>query len=407
MPSEAPSEALFRCEFTMTVPAPTAPAPPPPATGAAVAAPPVNASAPLANATVALDDEVPRAAVAACGAAFALDAYGPQALRPEAPGTLDDLADGALALLPDHGVLALTGDDRVRFLHSMSTNDVERQPSGQARWHGLCTAKGRLVATLLGWREPDALMLMLPRVHAETVRKRLAMYVLRAKVRVEQRSDACAVLGLAGARAAAALGALGLPAPGPLEVAGATLPDGAAATVVGLPPIELDGRPSPLLRSLLVVPAASLAALWPALAARLRPLGSDLWRWTEVRGRVVRVVPATSETFVPQMIDFDLAGGVSFDKGCYPGQEVVARAHYLGKVKRHLQLAHVEGGEPAPATGILDASGQAVGAVAMAAPAPGGGADLLIEVQDAALAAAQPLRVDGRPLALEASAAGA
>jgi folate-binding protein YgfZ len=359
----------------------------------------------LAASPTLADDSAARAAVESTAARFATDAYGPQAVRDEAAPPFETLARGAVALLPDHGLLALTGDDRVRFLHSMTTNDVEHQPASKARWHGLCTPKGRLLATMLAWRDPSAIWLLLPRPQAEPIRKRLSMYVLRAKVRVEDRSDACVVLGACGERAVSALESLGLPAPAAFEVAQAA-PGGDASiptTVVGLPAIgSAAAADSTLLaRWLVVMPASSLAEAWPALAERLNPVGSAAWRWTDVRSGVARIVPPTVEQFVPQMINFDTVGGVSFDKGCYPGQEIVARSHYLGKVKRRVFLAHVDGPEPAPGAEAFAGAAEPVGRVVLAASAPGGGTDLLVEAQAAAVAQAGTLQVDGRALRIE------
>ncbi|MCO5107584.1 MAG: folate-binding protein [Burkholderiaceae bacterium] len=349
------------------------------------------------------DDSAARASVEASGARFALDAYGPQAVRDEPP--FEALESGAVALLPDHGLLALTGEERVRFLHSMTTNDVEHQPASQARWHGLCTPKGRLLATMLAWRDPQAIWLLLPRLQAEPVRKRLSMYVLRAKVRIEDRSDAHSVLGVCGERALGALASLGLPAPAAFEVAHASpgTDPSAQAVVIGLAEVGRGaaGDAAALRRWLVVVPAGSLPAVWSSLAARLQPVGSAAWRWTDVRSGVARVVPATVEQFVPQMINFDAVGGVSFDKGCYPGQEIVARSHYLGKVKRRVFLAHLDGPEPAPGTEVVAQAADPVGIVAFAAPAPGGGTDLLVELQAAAATGTSALRIGDRPLRIE------
>jgi folate-binding protein YgfZ len=362
-----------------------------------------------------LDDTALRAAIEGCGARFVIDDYGPQAQRESPVVSFERLSSGALALLPDHGLIELTGEERVRFLQALTTNDIERQPAAQARWHGLCTPKGRLLATMLAWREESAIRLLLPRPLAEAVRKRLSMYVLRARVRVDDRSDAHAVLGLCGAPAGELLASLGLPAAAPYELASIrTEPgDADAATVIGLPAIgdpaadtlpetttsaPAESRSVQLPRWLLIVPAASLPTLWPRLAQRLAPIDSAAWRWTDVRSGIARVVPATVEQFVPQMIDFDSVGGVSFDKGCYPGQEIVARSHYLGKVKRRLFLGHLAGPPPAPGAAVADANGEPIGAVVLAAPAPGGGTDLLLEAQAAALAEVAQPRIDGHSL---------
>ena len=360
----------------------------------------------LAASPLVSDDSAARAAVEACAARFATDAYGPQAVCDDSRFAFEGLLSGSVALLPDQGLLALTGDERVRFLQSLTTNDVERQPEAQARWHGLCTPKGRLVATMLAWREPSEIRLLLPQPQAAPVRKRLSMYVLRAKVRVEDCSDAFAVIGLCGERAAGALAGLGLPAPAAMAVARAPIdaaPE-ATATVIGLPAVGggTPGERVPLQRWMLVVPAAALASLWASLVASLQPIGSAAWRWTDVRSGIARIVPLTSEQFVPQMINFDTVGGVSFDKGCYPGQEVVARSHYLGKVKRRVFLAHLAGPEPAPGTEVFAGAPEPVGLVVTAAPAPGGGTDLLLEARAAAAAQADALRIDGRPLRIDA-----
>lgn len=350
--------------------------------------------------------------LAACGAEGYEDDYGPQARFGAAdaaagtPASLERLAAGAVAPLPDHGLLAVHGEDATRFLHSQTTNDIERQPLSQARWHGYCTPKGRLLATLLVWRDGSEYRATLSRPLAEAVRKRLAMFVLRAKVRLEDRSDAAAVLGLCGRQAPAALAALGLPVPAPLEVAHRRVEGeqgGAGATIsaIGLPPIAAGPDASPLARWLAVMPVESLPAAWARLLEHLRPVDSAAWRWTDVRSGIPRVVPATVEQFVPQMIDFDTVGGVSFDKGCYPGQEIVARAHYLGKVKRRLFLGHAAGTPPPPGAEVRAGSGEPVGMVVLAAPAPGGGADFLFEAQAAGAQAAADLRTGERSILLQ------
>ncbi len=360
-----------------------------------------------------------RAVLAACGAELERDDYGPQArfadpaARAGTVTSLERLAEGAVTLLPDLGVLAVTGEEATRFLHAQTTNDVARQPAQAARWHGLCTPKGRLLATLLGWSDGAAWHLALSRPLAEAIRKRLTMFVLRAKVRVEDRSDACIVLGLSGTRVQSALASLGLAVPGVLEVAhgvadqaaaGKARPAGSegALTVIGLPAIAASGAADApqIARWLLVSSVDALPGWWARLSDRLQTVDSTSWRWTEIRSGVARIVPGTVEQFVPQMIDFDSIGGVSFDKGCYPGQEIVARSHYLGKVKRRLFLAHLPASEPAPGSDVLNEAGEPAGKVVLAAPSPRGGTDLLLEAHTE-MARSVQLQIDGRALALE------
>lgn len=359
----------------------------------------------------------------ACGASLVVDAYGPQVVFARR-ASLAELQAGAVAPLPDWGLLRLEGIDAVKFLHSQTTNDVAKQPPGEARWHGYCTAKGRLLASMLGWRDETAIRLLLPRPLAAPMRKRLSMFVLRAKVALTDDSDGSAVLGLSGAAAPAALATLGLAVPGPMQVAVA-----GELTVIGLPPCPVSAaseaagsaaqaptglaqtpaQAAALPRWWLIAPIERLPALWSELAGRLAPVDSEAWRWMDIRCGLPRVLPATSEQFVPQMINLDAIGGVSFNKGCYPGQEIVARSHYLGKLKRRAFIGWLPGDAvgasadalPAPGSDVLDAAGAPVGVVVSAAAAPAGGVELLFEAQIAATQGeAGPLQAGGRPLQL-------
>lgn len=343
-----------------------------------------------------------------CGIALHDDPYGTQTRvgTDGAPANAAPLAEGAIAWLAGRSVLRLSGGDASRFLHSQTTNDVLEQPAGIARWHGYCSPKGRLLATMLVWRDGETIRLLLPDSVAEPIRGRLTMFVLRSKVSIANESDAFVVFGLAGAAAPAALGRAGLRAPAPPEV---VVQDGSPLTAIGLPALParaLDGANDGIGRWLLVVPLDSAETVWTTLREALLPVDSAAWRWTEVRSGIAPIVPATSEQFVPQMLNLeaDAIGAVSFTKGCYPGQEVVARSHYLGKTKRRTFLARIAAGsedaparEPPPGSDVVDGSGRAVGLVVSAAPSPDGAIDVLFEAQVAA-AQAGAIAVDGQAL---------
>lgn len=327
----------------------------------------------------------------ALGAALEADAWGLQARFP-APDAAR-IAAGFAAPLTDLGLLSVTGAEARAFLHTQLTNDVEHLAQGEARWYGYCTAKGRLLSTFLGWPEDDGLALTVARPMAEALRKRLTMFVLRTKARVADVSEARLLFGLGGDAAAAALATLGfgrMPAPMACEQA-------ADLSLIGLPEVRLADQALP--RWLLRVPAARAAEVWQALSAALAPASSELWRWTEVCAGVPRIVAATSEQFVPQMLNLDVSGGVSFTKGCYPGQEVVARTHYLGKQRRRMFLGRLNGSPPEPGSDVLGPAGEPVGRVVLAASAPEGGTALLFEAQIAAVANG-PLSAAGAPIAL-------
>ncbi len=311
------------------------------------------------------------------GAQPAVDPYGMQAQFP--PAATQALAEGFATPLPDFGLLCVDGDEAGKFLHSQLTNDVEHLPQGEARWYGYCSPKGRLLSTFVGWRDDRAVWLALARPLAEAIRKRLSMFVLRAKAKVVDRSDTTVFFGLGGAGAAAKLAALGVAAPGAMAVA-----SNDSLACVGLPAVTVAARECP--RWLLAVPEERAEAVWAELHVGLTAASSTFWRWTEVQAGVPRLVPGTSEQFVPQMLNFELVGGVNFKKGCYPGQEIVARSQYLGKLKRRMFLAHLDGAEPLPGSDVVtETGGQPCGQVVLAAPAPQGGVDLLFESQIAAV----------------------
>ncbi len=216
--------------------------------------------------------------------------------------------------LSHNALIGVSGDDAAAFLHGQLTNDVQALAVGGAQWNGWCSPKGRLLATFLLMRRADGYLLLIPAEIAAPIAKRLGMFVLRSKVKIEDASTRLGRIGIVG--------------------------DGAAALV---------------------------ARHWGAAPA---PMAS--------------IVAATQEAFVPQMANFDLVGGVSFTKGCYPGQEIVARTQYRGTLKRRMALAHVDGTErPAPGESVFsEAFGeQAAGIIVNAAPATEGGFDSLVVAQ--------------------------
>ncbi|MCK9382515.1 MAG: folate-binding protein [Sulfuritalea sp.] len=284
-----------------------------------------------------------------------------------------------VAPLIDMGLIRASGVDAAGFLHNLLTNDIKGITPDGARFAGFCTAKGRLLALLLIWREGDDFLLMLPRDILPMILKKLSMYVLRSKVKL---TDATAELALIGYSVPAAAS----PAPTLGEAAAALVRFGVAA-VDGGQAIRLDET-----RWLLALDAATAASRWQQLAAAARPVGLAAWQWLEIAAGQPRVVAATQEAFVPQMLNMELpaVAGVSFSKGCYPGQEIVARTQYLGKVKRRtyrarLATAVVPGAHIyAPETGD-----QHCGAVVSVAPSPDGGFDCLVCVQSGAVEAGE------------------
>ncbi|MCA1326558.1 YgfZ/GcvT domain-containing protein [Herbaspirillum sp. alder98] len=257
--------------------------------------------------------------------ATALLGFGATAPAPE---TLESF----MAPLTGLGLISVAGDDAASFLHNQLTNDVERLDTNSARLAGYCTAKGRLLASFLMWRSAEAITLQLPRALQPAIQKRLQMFVLRAKAKLSDAGDNTAILGLAGP---AAINALAewypvLPAEPYAKI------DNVNGTLIRVADSSGSAR-----YQWITTPEIAIGA-WPRLAQHLTPTAPQAWRLSEIRAGVPQITPGTQEQFVPQMVNYELIGGVNFKKGCYPGQEIVARSQYLGKLKRRTLLASID-----------------------------------------------------------------
>lgn len=239
-----------------------------------------------------------------------------------------------VAPLTDLGLIAVSGEEAAHFLHNQLTNDVEHLGAGDVRLAGYCSPKGRLLATMLVWKSGDVIMLALPRALQPAIQKRLQMFVLRAKAKLQDVGERHAVLGLAGDKAAAALQAW-FPELPPQPY---TKIDNASGTLMRV----ADGGDA-IPRYQWVSDTATAITAWPQLRTTLDAVDGAAWRLGDIQAGVPQITAATQEKFVPQMINFELIGGVNFKKGCYPGQEIVARSQYLGKLKRRMTLATIDG----------------------------------------------------------------
>lgn len=289
-----------------------------------------------------------------------------------------------IAPLPHLGVIRVHGEDAARFLQGQLTQDFVLLAESQARLAAFCSAKGRMQASFVGFRQDgETILLVCSRDILAATLKRLSMFVLRAKVRLTDASADFVLRGLIGETARAMAGDDAQP--WQKVVSG-------ASHAIALYPCE--GQP----RVLCVAPAGTDA---PAGA----PLATEVWLWTEVRSGVATITVPIVEAFVPQMLNYESVGGVNFKKGCYPGQEVVARSQFRGTLKRRAFIVH-SAMPLAAGQEVFHASdaGQPCGLVAQAAavPGPDGGFDAIASMQVAAadgagLAAGSP---EGAPLAL-------
>ena len=283
-----------------------------------------------------------------------------------------------IAPLPHLGVIRAEGEDAAAFLHGQLTQDFALLDLQHARLAAFLSAKGRMQASFIGFkRSPADILLVCSRDLLAATLKRLSMFVLRSKVKLTDATAGFALLGIAGDAMA--------------SVAGSAQPawskaDFDAQTIVHLYPA--DGQPR---------------ALWVAPAGTPAPEGSALdpalWLWSEVRSGVATLSAPVVDAFVPQMLNYESVGGVNFKKGCYPGQEVVARSQFRGTLKRRAYIVHADA-PLAVGAEVFHASDaeQPCGTVVQAAAALGGGFDAIASLQIAA--AGDGLRVGDVALAL-------
>jgi folate-binding protein YgfZ len=271
----------------------------------------------------------------------------------------------------------IDGEGAREFLQNQLSSDVYALSAGSSQWSSYNSPKGRMLASLRLWRDSggsDGFGALTASDIATSISKRLAMFVLRAKARISNQSMTHAVIGVGGPRAADVIATtFGIS----LSPNGASAIADGDATAVGLG----DGR------FVIATTAVRAAALRAEFAAVAVPADEIVWRWLSIRAGLPLVTAATSDQFVPQMLNWDVLGGVSFQKGCYPGQEIVARMRYLGRIKERLYGFHAAtDSEPPPGMRVYGSAfgGTSCGTVINAAPAPDGGYGLLAVAQIAA-----------------------
>ena len=284
------------------------------------------------------------------------------------------------------GIIEAHGTDAQSFLQSQLGNDINALDSNHSQLSSYCTPKGRMLGLFRIFRTEDSFYLRLPADTLDAVLQRLRMFVLRADATLADASEAYIRIGVAGRKAADILtAATGQAVPAELN----------AVTRTG----ELTILRVPGIQPRFEVYAASIDAaksLADALNVDAAPVGMPAWRLQEILTGLPAVYAGTSELFVPQMANLQLVGGVSFRKGCYPGQEIVARMQYLGTLKRRMYLGRIDtDGSVAPGASLFSGAdgGQASGRIVDAQPHPDGG--------QAALAVLQISAADGGDLHLD------
>lgn len=248
---------------------------------------------------------------------------------PAETGTVDRTPPGAaFCHIAGRSFISVTGADALTFLQGQLTGDLRLLGNGdRCQLTAYCTLKGRVIAQFAAFPIEGGYLLQLSAELADPVARRLQMFVMRSQVKVARVDDQWNAFGIWGEETAAHVAPAGAalpPAAFDCRVAG----DRVLARMPGAPP-----------RFQLIAQAELTAGLLEALTASAVSLPPAAWRLAEIRDGLPTVCTVTSETFLPQMLNLDLLGGIAFDKGCFVGQEVIARIKYLGKVKRRMYRA--------------------------------------------------------------------
>ncbi|MDB5884289.1 MAG: hypothetical protein JWR74_460 [Polaromonas sp.] len=273
---------------------------------------------------------------------------------------------GGVVKLTQLGIIRAVGDEAVKFLQGQLTQDIVAMDSTQARLAAFCNAKGRMQASFVVFKRSQAeVFLVCSRDILTATLKRLSMFVMRAKVKLSDASDEFDLYG----------------------VAGNSIQNIAKNAISTWQKLDIGEA-----NLVFLYPGAGLArAMYCTPAESIAPAGEDIsletWNWLEVQSGIAMISQPIYESFVPQMLNYESVGGVNFKKGCYPGQEIVARSQFRGTLKRRAYLAHTAA---APAVGQevfhVQADDQPCGLIAAAAPHPDGGFDAIVSIQTSAAA---------------------
>jgi len=290
----------------------------------------------------------------------------------DSPATADD-DPNFMCDLSQLSLLRISGDDAETFLQGQLSNDVSVLTGSQSQLSSYCSPKGRILASFRLFRSGDDFYMLIPADTLAATQKRLRMFVLMSKVIIEDISEEFVRIGISGDAANAALGQRSLPIP---------VAENGIATNESMHILNIPGEQP---RYVLIAPEAEMQTIWNSLKEQLPTRGYNHWNLMDIQQGIPSIYAATVDAFVPQMVNMHAIDGVSFSKGCYPGQEIVARMHYLGKLKRRMYRAHVTTAQaPKPGDTLFSAdsdSGQGAGQIVMSAALGNGQYEVLAVMQ--------------------------
>ena len=302
------------------------------------------------------------------------------------------LESGHVVLLKQTGLLALEGEDAVSFIHGQLSNDIEHLGSSQARLAAYCNPQGRMLALFHAWKSSGKVWLTVPLDILPALQKRLQLYVLRAKVTLSDESGNMAILGIGGEKGGEALSKWFETLP--------SEPFGKTENEFGVLVRVADAFGFP--RYLLTIAEKRLQVVESELSSTLSVCDESGWTMGDIKAGVPQITLPVQDRFIPQMVNLEQAGGLSFKKGCYPGQEVIARSQYKGTVKRRMFHGMVElPFEDNPpidvnmtaGANIVDSDGQVCGTIVSSARRDNNRVDFLAVVQTEAIGS-QALHVE-------------
>jgi len=279
----------------------------------------------------------------------------------------------ALCDLSYLGLIRITGKDSINFLQGQLTNDIRELTAETYQFNGYCNPKGHMLANGWFFRRDDDIFFQLPTATLPAVLKRLSMFVLRSEVKLTDASDELIRIGLIGDQAKKQLSGII-----------SNLPT-ASQQVTQADDLTIIQPPSIVPRFEIIGSEPAIKKIWGQLAEDAKPTSSSFWQLQDIHAGIPSVYPATVEAFIPQMVNMQLLDGISFSKGCYCGQEIVARTQHRGTLKRRMYLAHVTGNQcPSAGDELFSNSaehGKSAGIIVDAQPVPTGGFELLAMVQ--------------------------
>jgi folate-binding protein YgfZ len=281
--------------------------------------------------------------------------------------------DDILCELGHLGFISASGEEAESFLQNQLSNDIKNVSDSHSQLNAYCTAKGRALSLFRTFKHDNRYYLQLPVDRIEATLKRLRMFVLMTKVTLEDTSDKLVAIGVAGPNAQTLLKSV---------VNNTPTQDNQCVSDGDLLACKIPGK---VIRYMIVANTNRAIDAWKTLSPNCKPCAHTAWSYLDIHAGLSQVYDANSEAFVPQMLNLHNLDGISFQKGCYPGQEVVARMHFLGKLKRRMYLAHVDSDNPPAAGDFIFAEGdetkEGVGKVVDSQASPEGGFDLLTVLQ--------------------------